>query len=194
MAAVNIQNYFQNILGIADQSLRNALTTQGPINADSFIRLKDTDIQQICGNIRKPGGQIANPNAAVAGQPALINNPGVAVGHIIEERITMLAYFVNHLQRIQRRFTAVVATLPRLTAVYLLKEQDNNDDDVGLPAKLINVSHVRECLENIDDYLHRMRGKSGCPLAYVVRPTIALPVAANDPGFGLPNYDAEMIQ
>jgi hypothetical protein len=194
MAAVNINNYFQNIFGIADAAFRNALTTQGLTAADSFIGLKDDDIKQICSNIHKPGGQIASPNAAIPGQQALINNPGITVGHIIEKWLTMLAYFENHLQRIQRRFTEVVVTVVRLTAVYLLKEQDDNDDNVGLPSKLTNVANVRECLEDIDDYLRCKRGESGCPLAYVVQLVVALPAAVNDPGFSLHSYDAEMIQ
>jgi hypothetical protein len=47
MAAVNVNNYFQNILGIADQALRNAVTPQGLATVDSFNGLKDEDIKQI---------------------------------------------------------------------------------------------------------------------------------------------------
>jgi hypothetical protein len=151
------------------------------------------DIRNVCANIRKPGGQIVNPKAALPGQPPNINNPGIAVGHITEKRLKMLAYYINHLTRIQRRWAGVTTTLIRLAAVYQLKDQDNNDDDVALPPRLTNVSNVRECLEDVDDYFNRKRAESRCPLSYVTRMTVALPLPADDPGFRLPTYDAEMI-
>jgi hypothetical protein len=193
MAAAQFNNYLTGTLGIADQALRVAINGQGLTTPDTFIGWKDEDTRQICTNIRKPGGQIANPNAALAGQPPMINNPGIAIGHIIEKRLKMLCYYVNHLQQIQQRWAAGTATLLRLTTVYQLLEQDDNDEDVGLPNKLTNVAQARECIENIDDYFGRKRGIDGVQLGYVIRALVALPVAADDPGFGLPSHDEEMV-
>jgi predicted flap endonuclease-1-like 5' DNA nuclease len=80
---VILNNYFTGTLGIGDQGLRDALNAQGLTSFNAVVSLKDDDIQQICSNIRKPGGTIANPNVAVAGQPHTIQNPGIAVGHVI---------------------------------------------------------------------------------------------------------------
>jgi hypothetical protein len=61
--------------------------------------------------------------------------------------------------------------------------------------RLVRVDQAREVIEDVvDDFLLRKRGVLGCPLASVVRPTIALPLAQDDPGFGLPTYNEEMIQ
>jgi hypothetical protein len=59
------------------------------------------------------------------------------------------------------------ATLARLNAIYLLKEQDENDDDIPLPPHLVNVSNVQECIESLDAYFETKRGDFGCPLSYV---------------------------
>jgi hypothetical protein len=75
----------------------------------------------------------------------------LAISHVTEKRLKMLAHYVNHLARIQCRWAGVTDTLARLNAIYLLKDQDENDDDVALPARLVNVSKARECIENLDD-------------------------------------------
>jgi hypothetical protein len=80
-----------------DQALRDALNAQGLMSFNAFASLKDDDIKQICANIRKPGGTIANPNAAISGQPPTIPNPGIAIGHVTKRWLKMLAYYVNHL-------------------------------------------------------------------------------------------------
>jgi hypothetical protein len=74
-----------------------------------------------------------------------------------------------------------------------LKEDEDKDNDIDLPKPLTKVDDVCAILEEIDDYSLRKFGDSGCPLAYVVRDTVALPNAADDPGFGMPTYSAEMI-
>ena len=64
------------MLGVTNANVREALNNQGLQGADDFEGLMDDDITTICDNCRKPGGTIANPNAAIVGQPANITNPG----------------------------------------------------------------------------------------------------------------------
>jgi len=193
LAALN--NYFQNTLVIQDQAVRDGLNEQGLTSFDDFVTLTEKDIVQICANVRRPGGVIPNPNAAVVGQPPTITNPGVLVGHAVKIRLKMLCYFVKHLVRVQRMpFVPGVATLARLVAVYKLKEIEevaDDDEEIKLPSPLTKIDDVRVTLEDIDDYLRRKFGDSGCPLAYVTRDTVALPVI--DAGFGLPTFAEEMI-
>jgi hypothetical protein len=62
------------------------LNDHGLLIIDNFVSLIEKDVNQMCSNIRKPGGTINNPsfnmNAPVAGVPAMIPNPGLPVGHI----------------------------------------------------------------------------------------------------------------
>jgi hypothetical protein len=96
-------------------------------------------------------------------------------------------YFLSFpINRIQRQFDPAVATLVKLAEVYQLKELDDPDDDVPLPAKLMIADQAQETIEDIEDYLLRKRGASGCPLAAEFRMNVGLPLPQDDPGFGLP--------
>ena len=188
-----LNNYFTNTLLIGDPALRGALNNQGLGSFEDFATLTEKDVEKICANVRKPGGWIANPDVALPNQPPTIPNPGVTCGRVFEQRLQMLRYYVFHLTRIQRMpVVPSNATLAIITTVYKLKDHDKSEEDVDLPAPALKkVDQARVVLENLDEYLLRKRGEQGCPLAYVVRETAALP--AVDPGFGLPTYDAEMI-
>jgi hypothetical protein len=70
--AANLNNYFTATFGILDLDLRAAINAQGLTPVDSFLHVKDEDIRQICVNIRRPAGQIPNPNAAILVQPPTI--------------------------------------------------------------------------------------------------------------------------
>jgi hypothetical protein len=111
--------------------------------------LKDDDIRLLCANIRRPGGTILNPLAGGCGQLPHIPNPGLSLGHFLEMRLKMLFYFVNHLVRIQRQFDPAIAALAKLAKVYQLKELDEPNDDIQLPAKLMRADQARETIEDI---------------------------------------------
>lgn len=170
MAHVNapLVDFMETMLLITNGTARTALSNQGLTDYDVFLTLTEKDIADICANVRKPGGTVANP-ALVAGgnQPPLIPSPGTPIGYVFEKRLKMLRYYRLHLQRIQRPFDDREATLVRLASVYSLKEEEDleDDDEVRLPTKLTDINKVRMTLENIDDYLTRKKGISG---AFVV--------------------------
>jgi hypothetical protein len=195
--------YMQNILGIGQVDIRNALRGQGISTVDDFIALTEDDIEDVCKIIRRPGGTIPNPAFGAAGrgaggQPPVLPNPGLQIGHLQEKRLKMLRYFVFHLQRVQRDFDPAVATMNTLQEVYLLKEIDEDDQkNPGLPEKLTKADKVREVIENIESVLLNMKGLNGVPLLYVVRDQVALPTGIGDDvdeGFGQPTYAQEMIR
>ena len=74
LAAFNNYSYLTT-LGVNNENMREALNNQGLQGTDDFKGLTDDDITTICDNCRKPGGTIANPNAAIIGQLASITNP-----------------------------------------------------------------------------------------------------------------------
>lgn len=193
-----LNNYLQQVFGIADGNIRQAINEQGLTNFDDFFNLTETDVEEICTNVRKPGGMMVNPNVQVLnlpGVPMMIANPGLPLGHLYEKRLKMLRYYMFHLKRIQRLpINLVQATLNDVTQVYLLKEHDKNEATVDLPAQFQRIDNARIIIENLDDYLLRKRGEFGVPLAYVTRFEVALPPMFEDPGFGQPNYVEEMIR
>ena len=187
MAANNnmdeLNDYFENTLGITNNNLRAALNNQGLTAFEDFVNLEEKDVEKICAVIRKPGGVLINPDAALPNQPPVIPNPGLQIGTIFENRLKVLRYYVFHLTRIQRMpVDPATATRQRIDSVYLFKDQDKPTEEIEKPAPLKKVENVRTVLENLDAYLLQKRGEQGCPLAYVVRENPGLP--AVDPGFG----------
>ena len=81
---VSFNNYIAT-LGVNDANVRVALNNQGLQISDDFEGLMHDDIMMICENRRKPGGTIATNNAAIAGQPATITNPGVPLSFVAEK-------------------------------------------------------------------------------------------------------------
>ena len=84
-AALAAFNNYLTTLGVTNANVRVALNNQGLQGADDFERLMDDDITTICNNCRNPGGTIANPSAAIVGQPANITNPGVQLSFVTEK-------------------------------------------------------------------------------------------------------------
>jgi hypothetical protein len=101
-----------------------------------------------------------------------------------------------HLQRIQRDFDPMVATLFNLQQIYQLKDVDKEDVKPTMPEKLTKTDKVKEVNENIESLLLTIKGLNGVPLLYVVRNLAALPIGIGDNvdlGFGLLVYTLEMI-
>ena len=106
----------------------------------------------------------------------------------------MLQYYIHHMERIQRTFQFNQASMQRLQDIWAIhEEEENEDDDLDLPNKLSDVKNLRSMLEDLDNYLIIKEGATGLPLAYVTREEAALPVPADDPGFGQPDMTSEMV-
>ena len=193
--------YFENVLLISDQGVRDALNGQGLVSISDFEGLTEEDIAEICNNARKPGGTIPNPAydaaAPVAGVPQTITNPGVLVGHVIEKRLKMVRYYVHHLKKISRDFDpgANHANLQGLQDLYRFKtSEDEYDNDIEVPERLTAVENIRVVLEDLNDYLERKRGCTGIPLAAYTRTMQTIPPTNMDAGYGRPSISAELIR
>jgi hypothetical protein len=199
---LQFDQYMTNVLGIVQQDVRQSLRAQGLGMINDFSALTETDVEDVCKIIQRPGGTVPNPNAGQGGRglpppPDFLPNPGVQIGHLHEKKLKMVRYFVFHLQRIQRYFDPAIATMDTLQEIYRLKDVDDKDSKPPLPDKLTKTDKVREVIENIESVLLSMKGINGVPLLYVVRDLVALPTGIGDdvdPGFGLPSYSHEMIR
>jgi hypothetical protein len=194
--------YMNVVLGINDVEVRDALRAQGLGTSNDYIGLTESDIEDVCKIIRRPGGTIPNPLAGRGGRgmmppPLHLPNPGSQIGHLHEKRLKLVRYFMFHLQRVQRDFDPAIATLFTLQQIYQLKDVDDEETKPTMPDKLVKTEKVREVIENIESVLFTMKGINGVPLLYVVRDLVALPTGQGDdvdPGFGLPTYTQEMIR
>jgi hypothetical protein len=52
---------------------------QGLDTLEEFTHLTDTEVENLCKVIRRPGGTVPNPQAGAARQPPTINDPGHAI-------------------------------------------------------------------------------------------------------------------
>ena len=149
LAAIN--NYFQNVLHIANVDVCNALNDQGLQSFDNFGTLTEQDIIDISDKARKPGGTITNPAyiaptaivPALSGVTPTLPNPGVTIRHVVEKQLKMTKFLAYHCRCIQHTFNRVIGTLAQLNNLYefhLQEEEYNNDID--LPDKLTSVESI----------------------------------------------------
>jgi hypothetical protein len=92
---------------------------QGLGTVADFGALTENDIENICKIIQRPGGTIPNPafgqvGRGVLAQPPTLPNTGIPIGHLHEKRLKMVRYYMFHLQRIQRDFNPVLASMHTL--------------------------------------------------------------------------------
>jgi hypothetical protein len=194
------QNYLQNIGFPAD--LRAALVAQGLDNITNFFGMADDDVDDLCNNIRKPGGLIPNPaNADDPDAPQFIVNPGVSVGRIYQERLKQIAFYYSYLVTVNRTFIAVQADVEELVRLWkhkkymenILKGKKDTEDDY--PDKFTNARPAREVIESIENWISERFGIDNIPLSYVVRDRPEVPRIADDPlPLGQPSYNEELIR
>ena len=79
-------------LGFTQAAALAITDVQGVDSIEELRMLKDAEIANLCKVMRRPGGTIPNPNAAVAGQPATIPNPGIPISLMAENRLVLAAY------------------------------------------------------------------------------------------------------
>ena len=140
---------------------------------------------------------IPNPQADQRNQPTQIPNRGLPLGFVLEKRLRQFRFYCWHMHRIQRPFEAASASLERLSQVWELrveKDEEDEGEQVKDPEKLTKVDEVRKTLENLDYVLLHRKGRYGVALAYIVRDTVDLPDDAEDPGWGQPSFKAELIR
>ena len=110
-----------NALGFT-QEASNAITDdQGIDSTEEMQYLTDSEVENLCAVVRKPGGTIANP-APGARQPQNIPNPGIPVALHAENNLKLACYFLRHQIRIQRPAQAALITIPSVRALKPIKE------------------------------------------------------------------------
>ena len=75
---------------------------QGIDLLEELCLLTDKEIDHLFKLVRSPGGQIPNPNAAGAGQPALIPATGHSCSMVATRNVKLAAYLVRHCVRTSR--------------------------------------------------------------------------------------------
>jgi hypothetical protein len=111
MDAATMRTAFTH-LGCSLVAARAILDEQGINSVDELKIVTDTEIENLCKVVHRPGGQVANPNAAKAGQQPQLPNHGESISLQAKLNIKLAAYYVRHrLDLVSRDCNAVSITL-----------------------------------------------------------------------------------
>ena len=87
------------------QNVRDALLVQGISNITGLLGMNKDDVDDLCSNIRKPGGLMPNPARATNPHATeFIATLGTAIGRVHQERLKQLAYYYSYLNIVNRVF------------------------------------------------------------------------------------------
>ena len=148
---------------------------QGLDTLSEFAILKDDEVEHLCKVTRRPGGTVANPQAAVAGQPPTIPNPGIAVSLRAENNLKLMCYFLRYKQRTSRVLAAAEITLDNVRAYHAHKDWEDEHEDTEAPE--INPRNWPRTIDAIKNWLRGCLGVSKIPLAYVIRDDMTVPAS-----------------
>ncbi|KAI2510107.1 hypothetical protein MHU86_4274 [Fragilaria crotonensis] len=177
-------------IGFSEQAAQAIVEEQGIDTLEEVLLLSDEEIESLCKVIRRPGGMIP---AAEPGAPP-VANPGVNVTQRAEGHLKLMAFYLRHQARVSRVVLAPQITLNSIRMVRDLRELESTykaPTDTSLPT--INAKDWPKTMETIEEYLRSYLGERKIPLAYVVRKTVEVPDAANDPSINYPTIQDEMI-
>lgn len=207
MAQNIIRTYLKQVIGLGDNAT-------GTIKANAFIEqgLDDiTEIQEfsgseevknLCAAVRKPGGQIQNPDSVAANTAAITANNGVAqanqipvppitlmpdpgqnIPSVCEVRLTLAAYGAKLYHYIGRGITP--STLSRSRLIEFRKHLSmvsNHEAPEGLPS-LSRQFGIMKFLDQFPNHLRDILGVNKVALSYVLRDEIPpnnLPALVNN--------------
>lgn len=170
MAAHAMRTYLQQVIGVpAPAERREAIRDEGLETLDDFIEFDDTAITNLCASVRKPGGTIPNPQAAAAGQPAVIPNPGFSLSAICEKRLKLASYTAKCYHLIGRQIDQVSMNRMRLR---FYDDHKKIVDAYEAPEKLQPVSKsfgIIRAMDIVPSHLRERLGVRDVALSYVIR-------------------------
>ena len=212
MAAFNANQttgFFENApqMGLTNVQ-RTRLAAEGLQNVDDFEDFKPDQIDHAIKNLRTavpgvPGmAAIMNPNGGI-GVPAVQPIPGIPACIIpargsLRLKVASLAYhYYMDTDRVptpqHMNYTNVLRSF---YTEWEAIEQQSDETKPSVPVLSRSQTPVR-WIESFKDCLFRTFGVRNCPIAYVVRPSVAVPPAAEHPlllGFAYSEYAGSVLQ
>jgi hypothetical protein len=168
-------------LGFTATAATVVVDEQGMDSCKELCYLTDDKVEGLCQVVQKPGGTIPNPNAAVAGQPAVISNPGTVILKRAENNLKLACHFICHYAHISHAVVVAMITLNGVRAMHPLKQQEEDHEDPEPPENLINAKDWPKTFEGLLEYFRTCLGATKIPLVYVIRDNIEVPAEADDP-------------
>lgn len=180
-------------LGMSDAAAAAIVDEQGINSILELQLLTDTEIENLCKVVRRPGGTMPNPAATGhdtrnANQPDIIPNPGIPVSLRAENNLKLAAYWCRFRVKTSRTTEPADIQLDEIRKIRSLRDWELAHEDPKVPENLINNRDWTKTMDGIVEHLRNCLGSTGIPLAYVVRESIAI---TGDPTW--PTFQDEMI-
>ena len=116
-------------LGFVAPGPEMVVVEQGISRIQELSDLDDGEVDSLLKILRRPGGIIPNPNAAVTDQTANITAPGISVSMRAATHLKLSVYYCRHQMRTSRPLRTTNITLPRIKALKNLREEEETAID-----------------------------------------------------------------
>jgi hypothetical protein len=176
---------------------REQLEQEGIETASDLSDFDKDTLTQVADNLRRPGGQIPNPDPNdPAG--ATIAQPPFVFGAKSQKQLLAACDMVRDYEMIDRELSAAnmrwEPVIKNFTQPWWKALKDREDDEAPEVPKISKTLSIIKWTEAFIDFLHRKIGVRMVPLAYVVRelvPVPAPPPLANDPPYSTTHGSVE---
>ena len=166
-----MRTFLRDVIGINDvegpdpAARRVAIQEEGLNVLSDLLEFDKDGIKSLCSSVRKPGGQVPDPNNL----GRLMNNPGFNIPAICEKRLQLACYGARTYDLIGRDLSQDALSRFRLK----LFEQhskliEEHEDPVKLPSVDKNFGIVR-AMDLLPSHLRDRLGVVKVPLSYVIR-------------------------
>ena len=169
-------------LGFVTPVPKMLVVDQGINQIEELSNLDDAEVYPLLKHLRRPGGIIPTPNAAVAGQTVNITAPVMLVSMRAATHLKLSVYYYRHQMRKSRPLRTTDITLPRIKALKDLREEEESTIDPLLPPK-VDVKNWSKTLETIQEWISIYQGIKNAPLSCVIRTDIDPHNYATDPAY-----------
>jgi hypothetical protein len=191
MAAIAAMRGVFTRIGFTFEAASLLVGDQGINELKEIRRLTDSEAEDLCKVLRRPGGAIANTPAAIAaGAAATRSNPGTQVSVVAQNNLKLLCYFLKHHVRVSRDLVPGDITPIGIRGLEDLRlSEEKHKNPTSKPT--IDDKDWAKTFESIEEDLKSYLGTTGIPLAYVIRNDEAVP--DEDPDGGYSTLQEEMI-
>ena len=170
-------------LGFSAQASTYIANDQGLDTLDEWKVLTDSEVENLCKVVRKPGGTVDDDG--------VVPNPGHQVPLRAENNLKLACYFLRFMDRVSRPVHPVAVTMHNVTTFRDLRKWEDEYEDVDKPE--IDAKDWPKTIEAIENWLAGCLGITKIPLAYVIREEINPPAANTDPQHNYQSLRDEMI-
>ena len=161
------------------EATRVRLAVEGISEVDDLGDFDKTALQQLCDNLRRPGGRVQNPDAgAPVGE--MIPTPAFTFGAKSQQRISVACDAVRFYRETGRPLTVDNMqwnqVLKNFEVQWKALKSRKEDDEPEVP-KITKALPIIKWTEAFKDFLSRVIGSRTIPLSYVTRDDVVPGVA-----------------